>query len=81
MGLYKILGITYCYSFIFFVKIIVHCRIGSLEVARPAFANSVEYDLNDSKIIGYKGARLEVISADNQSIKYKVLQNFNQAIQ
>ena len=28
---YKILGITYCYSFIFFVKIIVHCRIGSLE--------------------------------------------------
>ena len=29
---YKILGITYCYSFIFFVKIIVHCRIGSLEV-------------------------------------------------
>ena len=29
---YKILGITYCYSFIFCVKIIVHCRIGSLEV-------------------------------------------------
>ena len=28
---YKILGITYCYSFIFCVKIIVHCRIGSLE--------------------------------------------------
>ncbi len=28
----KILGITYCYSFIFCVKILVHCRIGSLEV-------------------------------------------------
>ena len=62
-------------------KINIGYREFSGDLARPAFANSVEYDLNDSKIIGYKGARLEVISADNQSIKYKVLQNFNQAIQ
>ena len=45
--------------------------------ARPAFNNDVEYDLNSSKIIGYKGARIEVIEADNQNITYKVLSNFN----
>jgi hypothetical protein len=45
--------------------------------ARPAFNNDVEYDLKSSKIIGYKGARIEVIEADNQNITYKVLSNFN----
>lgn len=62
-------------------KINVGYREFSGNLARPAFNNDVEYDLNDSKVIGYKGARLEVISADNQNIKYKLLQNFNQAIQ
>lgn len=62
-------------------KINIGYREFSGDLARPAFTNSVEYDLNESKVIGYKGARLEVISADNQSIKYKVLQNFNQATQ
>ena len=62
-------------------KINIGYREFSGDIARPAFTNSVEYDLNESKIIGYKGARVEVISADNQSIKYKVLQNFNQATQ
>ena len=49
----------------------------SNDKARPAFNNDVEYDLNSSKIIGYKGARIEVIEADNQNITYKVLSNFN----
>lgn len=62
-------------------KINIGYREFSGDLARPAFSNDVEYDLNESKIIGYKGARLEVLSADNQSIKYKVLQNFNQAAQ
>lgn len=62
-------------------KINIGYREFSGDLARPAFTNSVEYDLNESKIIGYKGARVEVVSADNQSIKYKVLQNFNQATQ
>ncbi|MGO3338207.1 hypothetical protein [Psychrobacter sp.] len=43
---------------------------------RPAFSNAVEYDLNDSNQIGYKGALLEIIDANNQKIKYKVLENF-----
>lgn len=45
--------------------------------ARPAFTNEVSYDLNDSNIIGYKGARLEVIRATNTDITFKVLSVFN----
>lgn len=58
-------------------KINIGYREFSSSVARPAFNNDVEYDLNESKQIGYKGALLEVIEANNQSIKYKVLKNFN----
>ena len=44
---------------------------------RAAFSNEVEYDLSDSNTIGYKGAELEIIEATNQSIKYRVISNFN----
>ncbi len=43
-------------------------------MARPAFNNNVEYDLSESPIIGYKGAKLEVIEANNQFIKYRVIE-------
>ncbi|BCL75767.1 hypothetical protein JHS3_15030 [Jeongeupia sp. HS-3] len=45
--------------------------------ARPAFNNDVDYDLNESKIVGYKGARIEVIEATNEFIRYRLLANFN----
>lgn len=45
-------------------------------MARPAFNNDVEYDLTESKQIGYKGALIEVTEANNQIIKYKVLKGF-----
>lgn len=48
----------------------------SNSIARPAFNNDVEYDLDQSKILGYKGARIEVIEATNDHITYKLLQNF-----
>ncbi|WP_026470397.1 hypothetical protein [Alkanindiges illinoisensis] len=60
-------------------KINVGYREFSSNLARPAFNNDVEYDLNESKTIGYKGALLEVIEATNQFIKYKVIKNFNMA--
>lgn len=46
-------------------------------MARPAFSNDVEYDLKESKTIAYKGAIIEVIDANNQSITYKLVKNFN----
>ena len=45
-------------------------------IARPAFTNDVEYDLSQSNIIGYQGAELEVLDADNTSITYRVLSTF-----
>lgn len=57
-------------------RITLGYREFSNNMARPAFNNDVEYDLNESKIVGYKGARVEVIKATNQEIKYKVLSNF-----
>lgn len=58
-------------------KIRIGYREFSGDAARPAFNNEAEYDLNDSKVIGYKGAKLEVIEATNEFIKYRVLRNFN----
>lgn len=46
-------------------------------MARPAFNNDAEYDLDTSKVIGYKGVKIEVIKANNESITYKVIKNFD----
>ncbi|GGH03113.1 hypothetical protein GCM10007420_19280 [Glycocaulis albus] len=46
-------------------------------VARPAFSNDVQYDLSISSEIGYRGAVIEVISATNTEITYRVIRNFN----
>lgn len=58
-------------------KINVGYREFSNDLARPAFNNEVEYDLKESRDIGYKGALLNIIDANNQMIKYKVIRNFN----
>ncbi|HDU5581241.1 hypothetical protein ACH7BS_10080 [Klebsiella aerogenes] len=57
-------------------KINIGYRESSSDMARPAFNNDVEYDLSESKVIGYKGAKIEVLEATNQSIRYKVISNF-----
>ena len=57
-------------------KINVGYREFSNSLARPAFNNDVEYDLSASRTIGYKGAQIEVIDANNNSITYRVLRNF-----
>ena len=60
-------------------KINISYREFSNSLARPAYTNNVEYDQNESKIIGYRGARMEVIEATNEIIKFKLIQNFNKA--
>ncbi len=47
------------------------------DMARPAFNQELQYDLNESKIIGFKGLRIEIIEATNTNISYKILSNFN----
>lgn len=58
-------------------KITVSYREFSDGLARSAFTNEVSYDLSESKIIGYKGARLEVIKATNTDITFKVISGFD----
>lgn len=58
-------------------RIRISYREFSGSLARSAFTNEAEYDLSDSNIIAYKGARLRVIEADNESITYEVISNFN----
>lgn len=43
---------------------------------RNAFTQDVQYDLRDGNLIGFKGARIEVIEANNQFIKYRVQISF-----
>lgn len=60
-------------------KINIGYREFSGNMARPAFNNDVEYDLGASNTIGYKGAKLEILEATNEFIKYRVIRNFNAA--
>jgi len=68
---------TLIYSGRFGNKLKISYREFSNNLARSAFNTEVEYDLSESKIIGYAGARLEVIKATNTGIEYKVIKNFN----
>lgn len=47
------------------------------DLARPAFNSDVKYDLSKSKKVGYKGAVIEIIEADNLEIKYKIIKGFS----
>ena len=46
------------------------------DLARPAFTQEIQYDLNTSKIIGFKSVKIEIIEATNMRIEYKVISNF-----
>ncbi len=45
--------------------------------ARPAFSQEIKYDLNEDKIIGYRGSRFEITKASNQGLTYKILRQLN----
>ena len=46
-------------------------------ITRPSRDVFVEYDLAESKVVEFKGARIEVIEATNKSIRYRVTQAFD----
>jgi hypothetical protein len=43
---------------------------------RAPFTQDIQYDLNESNVIGFKGSRIKVIEATNRQIKYVVLKPF-----
>ena len=59
-------------------KIALGYREFSGDVARPAFSNEVSYDLSESTILGYRGARIEVIKATNTELTYRLVSGFIQ---
>ncbi|MEX2409750.1 MAG: hypothetical protein WD607_00020 [Candidatus Paceibacterota bacterium] len=48
-------------------------------IARPAFTQNVEYELDDNGmgLIAFKGARIEVLEASSSEIKYRVIKGFD----
>ena len=47
------------------------------DIARPAFSQEIKYDLSEGKIVGYRGARFEIIKATNQGLTYKTLKQLD----
>jgi hypothetical protein len=47
------------------------------DLARPAFTQDLQYDLTESNVIGFRGLRIEILSATNTKIEYKVLTHFD----
>ena len=45
--------------------------------SRPAFSQEIQYDLNESNVIGFKGARIRILKATNREIEYEVLAHFD----
>lgn len=43
------------------------------DMARPAFYQQLQYDIDTDPVIGYQGARLKILSASNTEIRYEVL--------
>ncbi len=41
--------------------------------AAPAFFQNIKYDLTESKIVRFQRFSIEIVQADNQTIKYKIL--------
>jgi hypothetical protein len=42
-------------------------------LARPAFSQALTFDISKDKVVGFQGLRLEVLTASNTRITYKVL--------
>ncbi len=45
------------------------------DFARPAFYQDLVFDLSDSKIVGFRSARIEIIEATNTEVTYRVLEH------
>ena len=47
------------------------------DMARPAFSQDIKYDLSESKTVGYRGSRFEIIKATNQGLTYRTLKQLD----
>lgn len=56
------------------VKFTYREYIGNL--ARPSFFQDLEYDIEESNIIGFKGIRMKILKTTNTFIQYEVINSF-----
>lgn len=47
-------------------------------LARPAFSQTVTYDLAEGATVGFRGARFEVLEANNVEVRYRVIRHLDQ---
>lgn len=70
----------------FVQELIYNGRVGSFvkfmyrefanDLARSAFTQEVQYDLDEGSEIGFKDARIEIVAATNTELQYRVIQSF-----
>jgi len=60
-------------------KIKISFREFKDDMARPAFTQDIDYELNKSgdTIVGFKGLRIKILKATNTDITYSVIQDYN----
>ena len=60
-------------------KIKISFREFTNNMARPAFTQNIEYELEDdgTAMVGFKGLRIKVLKATNLDITYKVIKDYN----
>jgi len=60
-------------------KIKISYREFKDNMARPAFTQDIEYELekDGTTMIGFKGLRIEILKATNMDITYKVIKDYN----
>lgn len=60
-------------------KIKISFREFKDDMARPAFTQDIEYELekDGTAIIGFKGLRIQVLKATNTDVTYKVVKDYN----
>lgn len=46
------------------------------DMIRPAFAQDLQYDLRESKVVGFRDLRLEVLDANNTEIRFRLDKGF-----
>ena len=46
-------------------------------IARPAFSQSLTFDMSEDDVVGFRGALIEIIKATNSSVEYKVIKHLN----
>jgi len=60
-------------------KIKISFREFKDDMARPAFTQDIDYELNKNgdTIVGFKGLRIKILKATNMDITYSVIQDYN----